>query len=223
MRFLIPLMLLGLAAAGCATTESTIYTNAVEAFNEVKNGDEAVKRGDIDTAIKHYEKALKLAPEAPKNRFGYAQLLYWKGLSYVQECQTAFQKSLGALSGDSLKEWLNGPAKLSDEEKRELQNRDNECRRRGESYFKKALEELTRCDADWGYAVEAVAFAKGIVNLVMERFGYANGEFKRVLESKRTSEETKREVKALIEKITQYQRELGKEEKEAEDEKKEGE
>jgi len=199
------------------------YEKAVAAFNEIKAGDEACEQGDMDTAIRHYEKALKIVPEAPKHRFGYAQLLYWKGLSYVQQSPSAFQKSLETLPGESVSEWLKSPAKLSDGERKELENRSDECRRRGESYFKKALEELTRCDADWGYAVEAVAFAKGIVNVMMDRFAYAVGEFKRVLESKRVSDETRREVKALIDRITEYQKQLGQREKEPEGQEKEDE
>ncbi len=197
------------------------YKKAIAAFNEVKAGDKACEQSDIDTAIKHYEKALKLAPEAPKHRYTYAQMLYWKGLSYMQQSQTDFQKSLGASAGESMGEWLKSPATLSDKEKKELEKKNEECRRRGKLYFEKTLKELIRCDVAWNYAVEAVPFAKGIVLVMMDRFDEAKSEFKRVLDSARIEDDMKQKIKGVIELIDKSLKE--RKEKDAESGKKEGE
>jgi tetratricopeptide (TPR) repeat protein len=208
MRFLIPLMLLGLAAAGCATTESTIYTNAVEAFNEVKNGDEAVKRGDIDTAIKHYEKSLELAPDAPKHRFAYAQLLYWKGLTYAQDSHTKWAETMGWEIESDINEWHKTNKQLSEDEKQLMLKKSAEWRREGLVYFTKAIRELEICDAAWGYAVEAVPYAKGIVFVFMDKFDEAVKEFNRVLESQRVRDDIRQKIQNVVNHIKKYQQDL---------------
>lgn len=208
MRFLIPVLLVGLAAAGCATTESTVYNNAVEAFNEVKKGDEAIKKGDLDAAMKHYERALEIAPEAPKHRFAYAQILYWKGLTYAQESHRKWAETVGWKLDDDINEWQKSDAQLSEAEKQLKLKSSAEMRREGLIYFTKAIRELEFCDAAWGYAVEAVPYAKGIVFIFMDKFDEAAREFNRVLESQRVRDDIRQKIQNVVKHIRKYQQDL---------------
>ena len=208
MKYLIGALLLCVIAAGCKTTESVEYNKAVEAFKEVKNGDEAVKKGDIDTAIKHYEKALEIAPEAPKHRFAYAQLLYWKGLTFAQASHREWARTEGWVLDDKINEWQKSQAGLTEAEKQLKLKTSAEWRREGLIFFTKSIRELELCDAAWGYAVEAVPYAKGIVFVFMDKFDDAVREFNRVLESQRVRDDIQEKIRNIIKHIKKYQQDL---------------
>lgn len=208
MKYLIGVLLLCVIATGCKTTESEAYDKAVMAFKEVKKGDEAVKKGDMDTAIKHYEKALEIAPEAPKHRFAYAQLLYWKGLTYAQDSHRKWAGTVGWELDDKINEWQKSNKQLSEDEKQLMLKTSAEWRREGLIYFTKSIRELEICDAAWGYAVEAVPYAKGIVFVFMDKFDEAVKEFNRVLESQRVRDDIREKIRNIIKHIRKYQQDL---------------
>ncbi len=208
MKLLTGMMLFCLIAAGCASTQSDAYENAVKAFNEIKKGDEALKKNDLDTAIKHYEQSLAIAPEAPKHRFAYAQLLYWKGLTYAQASHREWARTEGWTLDDKINEWQKTQDALSEAEKQLKLKKSAEWRREGLIYFTKAIRELELCDAAWGYAVEAVPYAKGIVFVFMDRFDDAVKEFNRVLESQRVRDDIRQKIQNVIKHIRKYQQDL---------------
>jgi tetratricopeptide (TPR) repeat protein len=210
MKLLTGVLLFCVIAAGCTSTQSGVYQNAVKAFNEIKKGDDAVKKGDIDTALKHYEKSLELAPEAPKHRFAYAQLLYWKGLTFAQESHRKWARTEGWTLDDQVNEWQKTDAMISEAEKQLMLKKSAEWRREGLIYFTKAIRELELCDAAWGYAVEAVPYAKAITFVFMDRFDEAVREFNRVLESQRVRDDIRQKIQSVIRHIRKYQQDLAK-------------
>jgi tetratricopeptide (TPR) repeat protein len=179
---------------------------AQESFKEAQQGDAAAEKGDIDAAIEHYEKTLELAPHAPRFRFTYAQLLYWKGLSFAQKSYTAFEEAFSGSAEEGAGE---------DSGKEELKKASAEDRVQSITCFNKALKELERCDVEWNYAVEAVPYAKGIIYVFLEDYDKAIESLKRVIDSPRTSDEYRKKIEELVKKIEECRKELGN----AEDEK----
>jgi tetratricopeptide (TPR) repeat protein len=193
---------------GCGETVPDTVYRAQESFKEVQQGDKAAVKGDLDTAITHYEKALDFTPSAPKFRFAYAQLLYWKGLTYAQESHRMYMKTEGWEFDDATGKWLDLKTKPPKEESAKLTEKSAEYKREGLIYFNKALHQLMRCDIDWNYAVEAVPYAMGLVYIFMEEYDKAIAAFKRVQVSSRVSEDYRKKIGRLIELIEEQKQDI---------------
>jgi tetratricopeptide (TPR) repeat protein len=207
MRFATAVLAAGVFLAGCRSGELGMDVKGPLAFEEIKKGDKAVEAGDLDTAIKHYEKALELAPAAPRWRFAYAQLLYWKGLSYSQESHHKWQQTMGNTFDFEMGKWTKLGHGLSQEEKKGLLEKSAQEKRQSVIYFNKALKQLMICDHDMNYAFEAVPFAMGIIYVFLEDHDKAIVSFERILASSRVSEDYRQKVAKAVDQIKKYKQE----------------
>jgi len=206
---LFPAILLALLfAAGCTgEVVPDSVQKAQDSFKLVQEGDRAAQDGDFDVALEKYEAALKLTPNAPKFRFAYSQILYWKGLTYDQESHHSYMKTLGKTFDPEINKWIDMPKIPTDKEKNELMKKSAEDRRESLIYFNKSLQQLAICDAEWKYAVEAVPFAMGIIYVLIEEHDKAKDAFERVASSSRVSDEYRNKVKEAMKKLEIYRKE----------------
>ena len=208
MRFIAAALVVCFAVTGCRSIPPAVW-KAMEATRLVKAGSEATEKGEIDAAIEKFEKALGLTPNAPRYRFAYAELLYWKALSYSQASHREWQKTLGREFVDDIAKWENSSVKLSEEEKEKLVKESAENKREGIVYFNKCLRHLVRCDNDWDYAVEAVPLAMGMVYIFLEKYDNAIEAFERVHASARVSDKYREQIGKVIKLVKGYKKELG--------------
>lgn len=209
MRFLVAAALVSLIVVGCKSAPPSVNA-AVKATNLVKEGDKLLEKGDLDAAMKNYEEALEIVPNAPKFRLAYAQLLYWKGLAYSQSSHRDFRRTEGWVFDDPTGKWekQNVPTQ---EEIKALMTKSAQDKREGLIYFNKSLQQLMRCDIEWNYAVESVPFAMGMVYVFMEEYAKARDSFNRVLSSTRVSKEYREKIAKVMELIEKYEKELDRE------------
>jgi tetratricopeptide (TPR) repeat protein len=207
MKFLIVLAMTGLVAAGCSSVPPTVKA-AQDAFKHVKMADKAATKGDIDTAIEHYEMALDLAPgQARKWRFAYAQLLYLKGLSFDVASHSALHKTFGNLFDKETGRWTRLENELSKKEKEEEIGKFKDYKYKALVYFHKAIQQLKRCDMEFNFAVEDVADAMAIVYVMMEEWDNAKRQIRRLLTSSRVPDGYKANLRKVIKLIEKHQRE----------------
>jgi tetratricopeptide (TPR) repeat protein len=208
MRFILLASLVGLIATGCASSPPPLVDKALKSTKLVREGSEAAEKGEIDKAIKCFEEALELTPNAPKYRFAYAELLYWKALSFSQASHEKWQNTLGRDWVDPLNRWESLDEELSQEEKEKLLKQSAEDKREAAIYFNKSLRQLMRCDIDWNFSVEAVPFAVGMIYIFLEEYNKAIQSFERVLSSARVSDDYRKKTARVIETIKKYQEEI---------------
>lgn len=208
MRFFALATIICILAAGCAgETVPDSVQKAQEAFKLVQEGDLAAQDNQLDTAIEKYEAALKLVPNAPKFRFAYAQLLYWKALSFDQEWHHSMMQTFGKKFDFAINKWVDMPSTPEGDDKAKLERRSAESKRESLIYFNKALHQLALVDSEWNYAVEAVPFAMGIIYFLTDEYDKSIDSFKRVVASSRISEDYRAKIEKAIEDLEQAKKE----------------
>lgn len=214
MRYLIAAVIVGFAVGGCKSIDMSPAGRGVRAFRHIREGDRLLGNGDLDGSIKEYEAALELTPNAPRFRFAYAQLLYWKALGYDQDSHLKWQQRHGRDFDFETLEWAALNKKLSSEKKGELLKTSKEDMRQAIIYYKKSLQELTRCDFEWNQAVESVPFAMGMVYFMLVKYDEAIRCFERVLESGRASDSYREKMTKAIKLLREHKRKVEEEEPE---------
>jgi len=207
MKFFMTTMLVCLIITGCASVPPSVRV-AQEAFSHIKLGDDAAGRGEIDTAIMNYEKALELTPRAPKWRVMYAQLLYLKGLSFDVASHSSLHKTLGRYFDSGTGEWKKLNQKLSEQETKQELKVSAEFKQKALTYFNKALIELRRCDIEFNFAEDRVPEAMALVFIIKEDFDNARIQLRRLLESSRVRDSYKEDIRKVMKMIEKHQREI---------------
>ncbi len=207
MKYLIAALVVSLVAAGCSSIPQAVDA-AQRAFALVKEGDKAGEKGDLDTAIEKYEKALDLAPRAPRHRFAYAQFLYLKGVSYSVASHSIWVETEGRTFDAEIGRFVPMEKELTPEEKAEHLKKSAEYKRKAHIYFNKSLQQLALCDRDYKYAVERVPEAMAMVYVQMEDFNNAVLSFQRVLTSSRVRDNYKAKIREVIKAIRDHQKEV---------------
>ena len=209
MKFSITVLLICLIFAGCASVPESVRL-AQEAFSNVKLGDEAAGKGDIDTAIAHYEKALELTPRAPKWRIMYAQILYLKGLCYDVESHSSLDKTRGWEFDTEIGKFRELQGKLTKEQEQEELHKFKKNKREALAYFNKALNELRRCDIEFNFAEDRVPEAMALIFIMKEDYDNAKVQLKRLLDSSRVKDSYKEDIRKALRKIENHQHEIEK-------------
>jgi tetratricopeptide (TPR) repeat protein len=185
----------------------TAEERAKEATRLVTAGKEDFEqKGDIDSAMSKFEKALELAPDWKKARKDYAELLYLKGLGYDQDSQRAWQRALGKEFDESTRVWRQSGGVISEEEKAKLGKDFAEAKKTALIYYHRSIDQLQLLDRMMGGADEDVICAMAIVHVFLDEFDQAKDCFRRVLESPRVEEKVKEKIRAAIEAINEFQK-----------------
>jgi tetratricopeptide (TPR) repeat protein len=207
MKFVAVAVLAGLVMISCASIPESVRL-AQEAFSHIKLGDDAAGRGDIDTAIMNYEKALEMTPRAPKWRIMYAQFLYLKGLSFDVASHSSLHKTFGNYFDADTGKWRKLEEKLSEEQSKKELEVSAEFKQKALTYFNKAIIELRRCDIEFNFAEDRVPEAMALVFIMKEEFDNAKIQLRRLLESSRVRDSYKDDIRKVIVLMGKHQREM---------------
>jgi len=180
---------------------------ATEATSLVRAGKEAAERGDIDSALLKFERALELTPDNPKARRDYAELLYFKAQAYSYQSDEMWFRSLGKEFDEASRIWKQSGAVVPPEQKAELGKNADEALNNAVLYFRKSLDQLELLNTMVGGSDEDVICAMGFIHALLFEFDQAKACFEHVLESPVVKEEIKEKIRKAIEAIDEYQKE----------------